>query len=84
MGHSHPLSFRVNGTVSDVWVDDNQLVKQSQPLAKLDPRDFEVQSRQAEASLQQSQAQLKQNEAQIKQARAQLEQSRAQADSRSE
>ena len=79
-GHSHPLSFRVNGTVSEVSIDDNQLVKQSQPLTKLDPRDFEVQLHQAEASLQQSQAQLKRNEAQINQARAQLEQARAQAD----
>jgi membrane fusion protein, multidrug efflux system len=79
-GHSHPLSFRVNGTVSDVWIDDNKLVKQGQALAKLDPRDFEVQLHQADAGLQQSQAQLKQNEAQINQARAQLEQSRAQAD----
>jgi membrane fusion protein, multidrug efflux system len=79
-GHSHPLSFRVNGTVSDVWIDDNQLVKQGQPLARLEPRDFEVQLHQAEAGLQQFQAQLKQNQAQINQARAQLEQARAQAD----
>jgi membrane fusion protein, multidrug efflux system len=80
-GHSHPLSFRVNGTISHVWIDDNQFVKAGQPLAKLDPRDFAVQLQQAEASRQQAQAQLKQSQAQIIQAEAQLRQAQAQADS---
>jgi membrane fusion protein (multidrug efflux system) len=80
-GHSHPVSFRVNGTISDVWIDDNQLVKAGQPLAKLDPRDFDVQLQQAKASLQQARAQLKQSEAQILQFQAQLQQSQAQAES---
>jgi membrane fusion protein (multidrug efflux system) len=80
-GHTHPVSFRVNGTISAVWIDDNQLVKAGQPLAKLDPRDFDVQLQQAEASLQQARAQLKQSEAQILQFQAQLQQSQAQAES---
>jgi membrane fusion protein, multidrug efflux system len=41
-GHEHPVSFRVAGTISEVLVDDNQLVKEGQPLAKLDPKDFQV------------------------------------------
>jgi membrane fusion protein (multidrug efflux system) len=41
-GHEHPVSFRVAGTISEVLVDDNQLVKQGQPIAKLDPKDFQV------------------------------------------
>src|SRR6266478_5837382 len=35
-GHEHPVSFRVAGTISEVLVDDNQLVKQGQPIAMLD------------------------------------------------
>jgi MFS family permease len=31
-GHEHPVSFRVAGTISKVLVDDNQLVKQGQPI----------------------------------------------------
>lgn len=77
--HSHPLSFRVNGTVADVLVDDNQLVKRGQPLARLDPRDYQVQLEQAKARLEQAQAQLAQNEAQIAQASAQQEQAAGQA-----
>ena len=37
-GHEHPVSFRVAGTSSEVLVDDNQLVKQGQPVAQLDPK----------------------------------------------
>ena len=80
-GHTHPVSFRVNGTVSEVLVDDNQPVKAGQSIAKLDPRDYIVQLQQAEASLQQARAQLNQSDAQINQAQAQLQQSKAQAES---
>jgi membrane fusion protein, multidrug efflux system len=80
-GRSHPVSFRVNGTVSEVLVDDNQLVKAGQPIAKLDPRDYVVQLQQTEASLQQARAQLKQSDTQLSQAQAQLQQSKAQAES---
>ena len=80
-GHSHPISFRVNGTVSEVLVDDNQPVKAGQSIAKLDPRDYVVQLQQTEASLQQARAQLKQSDAQVNQAQAQLQQSKAQAES---
>ena len=79
--HSHSLSFRVNGTVSDVMVDDNQIVKSGQPIAKLDPHDFEVALEQANASLEQSRAQFAQSEAQIGQADANRQQSQSQADS---
>jgi len=64
-----------------VLVDDNQLVKKGQPVARLDPRDYEVQLEQARASLEQAQAQLAQSEAQIAQADAQRQQSIGQADS---
>jgi membrane fusion protein, multidrug efflux system len=78
-GHSHPLSFRVSGTVSEVLVDDNQSVKAGQPIGKLDPRDFEVQLKQAQADLERAKGQLIQSDAQIAQAEAQLTQAEAQS-----
>ncbi len=41
----HSISTRVAGTVIDVAVDDNEVVKKGQVLVKLDPRDFEVRRR---------------------------------------
>jgi membrane fusion protein (multidrug efflux system) len=79
-GHNHPLSFRVSGTISEVLVDDNQRVRAGQPIARLDPRDYQVQVQQAKAGLERARAQLNQAEAQIIQAEAQLKQTQAQAD----
>ncbi len=36
-GHIHQISARVPGTVQQVLVNDNQMVKAGQPLVKLDP-----------------------------------------------
>jgi membrane fusion protein, multidrug efflux system len=79
-GHEHPVSFRVAGTISEVLVDDNQFVKQGQPIAKLDPRDYQAALTQAKASFEQAKAQLAQSQAQLVQADAQLKQARAQAE----
>jgi membrane fusion protein (multidrug efflux system) len=79
--HEHPVSFRVAGTISEVLVNDNQLVKQGEPIARLDPKDYEVALTQARASLQQAEAQLTQSRAAVIQSDAQLTQSKAQADS---
>jgi membrane fusion protein (multidrug efflux system) len=48
-GHVHNISSRVAGTVVEVSVDDNQFVKKGQVLARLDPRDFQVQVDKAQA-----------------------------------
>ncbi len=56
-GHLHPLSARINDTVLQVLVDDNQLVRQGQLLVKLDPSDYEVQVRQAQANLEAARSQ---------------------------
>jgi len=50
-GHIHPISARVNGTVKNVLVDDNQHVKAGQLLVVLDPNDFNVRIEQAMAAL---------------------------------
>jgi membrane fusion protein (multidrug efflux system) len=58
-GHVIPISSRVSGHVSKVYVTDNQLVKQGDLLVELDPRDFEAQVAAAEALLQAAQANQK-------------------------
>jgi len=50
-GHVHQISSRVNGTVADVLVDDNQAVRKGQVLVKLDARDYENKVQQARAAL---------------------------------
>lgn len=80
-GHEHPVSFRVSGTISEVLVDDNQLLKKGDPIARLDPRDFEVALVQARAQHLQAKAQLQQASVQIPLVEAQLAQAQAQADS---
>lgn len=50
-GHIHQISSRINGTVGEVLVQDNQQVKPGQLLIKLDPRDYQVKVQQAQAAL---------------------------------
>ncbi len=59
-----PLSFRVSGEIVALPARRGQPVKAGDLIARLDPRDYELQ--------------VKQNEAQLAQAAAQLEQARAQ------
>ncbi|HYY26850.1 MAG TPA: HlyD family secretion protein [Chthoniobacterales bacterium] len=79
-GHEHPVSFRVAGTISEVLVEDNQVVKKGDPIARLDPRVYEVALAQARASYLQAKAQLEQVKAQVPIVQAQLAQAQAQAD----
>ena len=48
--HVHYIGSRVNGTVSEVLVDDNQSVKKGDVLVRLDPKDFNVALKIAEAN----------------------------------
>ena len=57
-GHIAPISARVAGTVIAVYVEDNTAVTAGQPLAELDPRDYQVALARAEADLMQARAQL--------------------------
>ncbi len=52
--HLNPISARVDGTITHVYVEDNQLVNAGQPLVDLDPRDFQVALDQAVAQLAQA------------------------------
>lgn len=49
-GHIVQVSPRVTGHVQKVYVDDNELVKQGQPLVELDPADYQARLAQAKAA----------------------------------
>jgi len=66
----HPVSSRISGDVLEVLVGDNQLVAQGQPLAKLDPRDYEMKLAFARTALEQASAQIPQAEAALARAQA--------------
>jgi membrane fusion protein (multidrug efflux system) len=50
-GHLIQVSARINGQVAKVYVEENQVVKAGDPIADLDPRDYEVAVENAEAAL---------------------------------
>jgi membrane fusion protein (multidrug efflux system) len=55
-GHLIQVSSRIQGTVAKVYVDENQIVRKGDPIADLDPRDFQVAVENARATLQSAQA----------------------------
>jgi membrane fusion protein (multidrug efflux system) len=56
--HINPVAARVQGTVTTVYVEDNQVVQAGQPLVDLDPNDSKVALAQAQANYDQAVAQL--------------------------
>jgi membrane fusion protein (multidrug efflux system) len=50
-GHLIQVSARIQGQVLHVDVDENQVVKKGDPIAELDPRDYQVAVEQAKAAL---------------------------------
>lgn len=50
-GHIVPVASKIYGTVSEVLVDDNQMVKKGQVLVRVDPRDYQARVDQAQAAL---------------------------------
>lgn len=57
-GHVHNISSRVEGVVTDVLVDDNQVVPAGTPIVRLDTRDFQTQVMNAQAALNRARSQL--------------------------
>jgi membrane fusion protein, multidrug efflux system len=55
-GDLYQVSSRVTGQVVKVYVEDNQQVNVGDPIAEIDPRDYQVALEQAEANLASSQA----------------------------
>ncbi len=56
--HLLPLTPRVDGTITKVYVENNRYVHAGDPLVDLDPRDYQVALDQALASLSQAQSQV--------------------------
>ena len=50
-GHLIPVSARIQGQVVKVYVDENQFVHKGDPIADLDPRDYQVAVENAKAAL---------------------------------
>lgn len=69
-GHLHTISSRVNGTVEQVLVDDNQFVHAGEVLVRLDTHDFDVQVALQRSRVEQAKAEQDNAHAQIAQAQA--------------
>jgi membrane fusion protein (multidrug efflux system) len=50
-GHIVPIASKIYGTVADVLVNDNQMVKKGQVLVRIDPRDYQARVAQATAAV---------------------------------
>ena len=59
-GNLYQVSSRVAGQVINVDVQEQQMVKKGDPIAEVDPRDFEVAVEQAQANLANAQAEYEQ------------------------
>ncbi|WEF33082.1 HlyD family secretion protein [Pseudoduganella chitinolytica] len=77
-GHVHPVSARIAGIVTKVLIDDNQIVKEGDVIAELDPFDQRVKVEQIQAQIASAQTQVMQAEAQIAQVNAQASAAQAQ------
>jgi len=77
-GHVHPVSARIAGVVTKVYIEDNQVVKAGDVIAELDPADQNVRVEQIHAQIASAQQQVVQAEAQIMQTRAQASAAKAQ------
>jgi membrane fusion protein (multidrug efflux system) len=55
-GYLYPVSARISGYVSTVYVTDNEIVQQGQALVEIDPRDYQVAVDQAQAALSDAEA----------------------------
>ena len=60
-GHINAISARINGYVTEVPVDDEQVVKAGDVLVRIDPKDFAVALANAEADLAAAEATLESN-----------------------
>jgi membrane fusion protein (multidrug efflux system) len=69
-GHVHLIGAGVAGTLVDVAVNDNALVKRGQVLAKIDPEEFEIMENKASAMLEQAKAGVLESHAKVAQAHA--------------
>jgi len=77
-GHVHQISSRIAGTVHEVLVTDNEVVKARQPLATMESLEYEIALQKAQATLLHSRADEAQAKAAIAEAQADAAQAKAQ------
>lgn len=80
-GNIHMIASKVPGTVRNVYVRDNQLVKQGEVLVEIDPADYEVKVSEAGATVNVEKARLAESEARIEASRRTLSELSAKVDS---
>lgn len=71
-GKIHVIAPKVSGTVKEIYVDDNQLVKKDDVLLEIDVRDYEVKVREAESARNAESAKLKEIATKVDVTRKQL------------
>jgi membrane fusion protein (multidrug efflux system) len=83
-GHITNVAPKIAGRIDKVLIDDNQLVKKGDPIAEIDPRDYDAQLKQKQAALDSTKAQasaaqaaVDQQIATVKSLQATLEQDKA-------
>jgi membrane fusion protein (multidrug efflux system) len=72
-GNIHTIAAKINGTVKNVPVNDNQLVKKGDLLIEIDPADYATRSREAQSLLGVEKAKLSEAETRISAGQANLE-----------
>ncbi len=77
---THAVSAKVGGTVLNLLVNDNQPVKRGDLLVELDPKDYQVQLRNAQAELEMARNQTSGDYAGVDAAKASAELARARLD----
>jgi membrane fusion protein (multidrug efflux system) len=77
-GHVTPVSSRISGVVTKVLIEDNQLVKEGDVIAELDPFDQRVKVEQIQAQIATAEQQVLQSDAQVAQVQAQASAASAQ------
>lgn len=70
------VGTQVSGTIKQLFVDYNSIVKKGQPLAQIDPAVFQAQVEQARANLQSAAANVEKSEASLLDAKRTLERNR--------
>lgn len=76
-GNVHTIAAKINGTVKNILVTDNQPVKQGDLLLEIDPADYRVRYREASSAVGAEKAKLDEAGTKIEAAKANLELQRA-------
>lgn len=71
-GTIHTIASKVSGTVKDVYVRDNQFVRENEILLEIDPVDYDVKVKEAFSKLNAEKSRLSEIEAKIEMSKKQL------------